>query len=555
MSASQSIADALLGVASDNSTADDVNALLQVCQIVATSMGLTWSIDPGMTQAQAAMTIKGQILRQFGRVSAVFALGTSRGYVLPDDPTPRFQQINAVRRFQQPIGISDTEDQNISTAAFELSHIALDFDAGQITFDRHQPAAQVASFEVSVDGISTQSGDPLADILGYQPDGDFVKRKRALDALAQLDFSKRKPYLLFTADVVRDGKRQDGTIVCWQKMRDASAYTISKRDVFAMIGLPDITVSNDSLLRTTEDLRVDPHFVQLVSFYDWLGPNDFLAFVDDQTRANTLYSFSVTGLQTRAPSSPFIFETPTSALYLSTAQADQVRQLISTDLQTFGKGADLDSVSPYPAISQVVYGDPSHGWILAGINVLASTRRGDSPDDTRKLSFIGSKATDLLALASAGKLSVPNDIGVIHTAVETAISSFGVSQTILAVLDGTGLTIFISGKDDPLGTTPSAASLQGSTGALAKILATVDPQTATLDPHVLASNLTTQTSPAKVAYLARPIVSRLGSAPAQMPSLSSILGDTAIDLTTYVGIDRLMQLLRSLYDFFPTSLT
>lgn len=553
----QRIADVLIGAVSDSATQDDISKFTDLCSQVATAMGLSWFIDSGVTPAQGAMILKGVVTGQFDRISAVCAIAAARGYILPDNPLPRFRQLNSSRRYGTPLGLSSLEDSQLEVATYELSKIATAYDAGTITFERHAPAAQVASFEVSVDGISQQSGDPLVDILGYQPDGDSVKRKRALDSLAKLDFSKRKPYMLFTADVIRDGKRQDGTIVCWQRMRDASGYSISKRDVFAMVDIPAVTYTNAALERSTTELKSVPEFMQAISFYDWLGSDGYLAFVDDQVRANTLYSYSVSGLQTKAPSSPYIFDVPTSALYLSTAQADQVRALIQQDIQRFGASSDQDSVSPYPAIAQVVYGDADQSWILAGCNVLASIRRGDSPDDTRRLSYIGSKASDVLALAAAGKLVVPSDTAAVHDAVQTSVSSFGVSQTVLSILDGTGLTIFISGKDDPLGfkgLTPDA--LQDATGGLAKILSAIDPQSATIDPHTLVSSLSSNAAgTGKTVYNSRYIQATLVTDQTQRPSLESVLGTDVIDLTTYIGISRLMQVIRSVYDFYPNSLT
>lgn len=551
------IADVMIGSISDSALPADIQQFITLCKDVSGGMGIDWSkVDSGgLSQAQFAMVIKGRVLDQLARASVVAAIGRSRGYLLPDDPLPRIEELNRSRRYGQPLQITQEEDDQLERAVYELSKIALAYDAGTLTFDRSSPAAQLAAFEVSVDGISRQSGDPLADILGYQPDGDFVKRKRALDALSLLDFSKRKPYLLFTADFIRDGRRQDGTVVCWQRMRDASAYTISRRDVFAMIDLPDVSLTNASLEASTAELRTNPEFIQVTSFYDWLGPDDYLAFVDLSTRPNTLYSYSLTGLQARSPGAPAVFDVPTQALYLSAAQIDQVREAIVDDLRRFGRDPDPDTASPYPAIARAVYGDDGQGWVLAGVNVLTSQRRGDGPDSIRRLTYVGARTSDVLSLASSGKLVVPADISTVHAAIDRSISAFGVSQTLLSVLDGTGTTVFISGKDDPTGLASTTSSaLQDATGGLAKVLSTIDPQSAVIDPHVLAAALSSPTGQgSKVVYSPRTIPAVAGAV--SRPSLESVLGDDPIDLTTYLGIARLMLLLRYLYDFFPASLT
>ncbi|HEU5118700.1 MAG TPA: hypothetical protein VFT74_19050 [Isosphaeraceae bacterium] len=554
----QQIADVLKGGVTESTPPQTITGFFQACSSMGSDLGVQWFIDTGVSSAQAANIVRSAVLERLNRGIEVAAIAASRGYLLPDSPLPRFEQINRNRQlFQQIQGVTPEEQTSLAKAVSDLVRVAIGYDDGSITFDRGQPAHQLASFEVSVDGISTQSGNALADILGYQPDADFVKRKRALDALARLDFSKRKPYLLFTADVITGGKRQNGTIVCWQRMRDASGYNVQKRDVFAIIDFPSISLSNELLERTTAELLADNDFRQVLSFYDWVHPGDVLAFVDDSTHSDTLYSYSVAGVQRRAPATGFIFDVPMSSLYLSAAQQDQVRAAIQRDMAAYSTSTDLDSVSPYPALSEVVYGDPGYGWMLAGCNVLAATRRGDSGDQVRAMSYVGSKASDILAAVGAGRISIPSDIGSVHSAVDAAIASYGVSQALLSVLDGVGLTMFSAGKDDPLGFKPTQESLEQATGGLAKILSAIDPQTASVDPHVLAAALASRTpSGTFPRYRAGQVFSSLlGKATVTPPSLDQIIGTDVIDLTTYDGIARLLQLLRTVYDFYPGSLT
>jgi hypothetical protein len=493
-------------------------------------------------------------MNAFSRASQVAIEAASHGFLLPDDPLPRLNQINDNRRLFDPLGITPAEDSELLVAATDLIRVAIARDTGKLSFQDHLPAAQLASFEVSLDGISKQTGDPLIDILGYQPDADFIKRKQALDSLAKLDFSKRKPYLLFTADVITGGRRQSGTMVCWTKMRDASGYSVSKRDVFSGIDFQASSVTAAAIQDTTRQLLLTPGFNQVLSFYDWITPDDVVAFVDVSSRPGTLYSYSISGLQSRAPMNSSFFDVPMSALYVSPAQADSIRALIMSDVQGLS-GSDVDSVSPYPAISQVVYGDPGYGWMLAGCNVLGSKRRGDPDDETRSLSYIGSKASAVLAEAAAGRMFVPNDIGLIHKAIDSGVSSYGISQTILSILDGTGVTLFASKKDDPLGFQPTQQSLESVSRGLAKILSAIDPQSAVLDPGVLATTLSTTSAASQQArYSATPVP---GSSTSSVPSEAALdlaFGPGVLDLTTYSGISRLMQIIRTVYDFYPGAL-
>lgn len=562
----QNLADLVKGGVDESSPAQTVTDFWRNCTAVANDLGVQWFIDSGVSSAQAANIVRGSVITRINRGVEVAAIGAARGYLLPNDPLPKIEAYNRYRRLFEALKVGSTrEHEAVAKAVTALVKIADAYDAGTITFDRTSPAAQVSSFDVSVDGMSSQSGNPLADILGYQPDGDFIKRKRAIDALARLDFSKRKTYMLFTADVITEGKRQNGTVVCWMKMRDASGYNIRKRDVFKIIDYPQINLSGEFLEKSTKELLSDRHFQQVLSFYDWVQPDDVYAFVDDATGSDTLYSYAVSGVQRRAPTNGFIFDVQMNALYLSSAQAEQVRMLIQQDLARFGLSNDIDSVSPYPALAQVVYGDPGYGWILAGCNVLASTRRGDTVDQTRAMSYIGSKSSVVLAAVSEGRMFVPADVNEIHRAVDDAVRSFGVSQTVLTVLDGAGVTMFSTGKDDPLGIKPTQESLERATGGLAKILAAIDPETASVDPKALAAALAVR-SPADEGprYASTQIRSDItvltldGSQPEQRvapPAIEQIIGQDIIDLTTYDGLARLMQLLRMIYDFYPGALS
>ncbi len=551
----QRIADVLKGGSLSTATKDVIQSFYSACLSVAAGLGVAWNPVTGATTLDIAYSIRSAVLNAFTRASEVAVEASGRGFLLPDDPLPRFQEINSNRRLFDGIGLSPEEDRDLLSASVDLIEVAVARDAGRISFLQHRPAAQLASFEISLDGISQQTGDPLVDILGYQPDADFIKRKQALETLAKLDFSKRKPYMLFTADVITGGRRQSGTIVCWIKMRDASGYTVTKRDVFAGIDFQPSSVSAAVAQDITRKLLSTPDFNQVLSFYDWVGPEDIVAFVDLSSQPGTLYSYSVSGIQSRAPANSSFFDTSMSALYLSPVQAEQARALIDADVQALSPGSDRDSVSPYPAISQVVYGDPGYGWILAGCNVLGSRRRGDSVDETRSFSYIGSKASAILAAAAAGRMFVPSDISLIHTAIDSGVASYGISQTVLSVLDGTGVTLFAARKDDPLGFQPTQQSLESVSRGLAKILSVIDPQTATLDPHALASSLSTTANSAQQPRYSTSIVPPSSSV--RIPdtdALDRAFGAGVLDLTTYAGISRLMQIIRTIYDFYPGAL-
>ena len=549
----QLIADVLKG--GDFSTADSstIRRFLSACISVATNLNVAWNTVAGGTVQSSINSVRSAVVNAFMRASEVSVDATAHGFLLPNDPMPRFSEINRDRRLFDGLGISNAESDDLLRSSIDLIKVAIAVDAGKINFLEHRPAAQLASFEVSLDGIVRQTGDPLVDILGYQPDADFIKRKQALESLSKLDFSKRKPYLLFTADVISAGKRSE-TIICWIKMRDASGYTISKRDVFSGIDFQPSTITAQQAQVMTQRLLADPDFRQVLSFYDWVQVDDIVGIIDQSSQPGTLYSYSVSGVQNRAPLNNSPFDTSLNSLYLSPAQAEMVRRLIAADASSLSS-TDDDSVSPYPALAQVVLGDSGYGWILAGCNMFGSKRRGDSDDETRSFSYIGSKASQILSAAAAGRLFIPTDLNSVHSAIDSGISSYGVSQTILSVLDGTGVTLFASKKDDPGGFQPTQQSLESVSRGLAKILSAIDPGSATIDPHTLAVNLSTHTSSGQQPRYSSTSLTSSGVQVPDVGTLDAVFGTGVIDLTTYSGISRLMQIIRTIYDFYPGALS
>lgn len=534
----QDIADCMKGGIGSDVPPTILGKFLDACRAAASDLDVEFFLDSGLNTYQAASTIRGAVLERISNIGEVIKIASSRGFVLPSSPFQTLEQINLRRRIFNPLVI-ELQDTLLEAAA-KLSRVTVEYNDGKISFER-KPAYQLTSYEVSVDGLVPQSGDALVDILGYQPDADFIKRKRALDSLAKLDFTKRKPYMLFTADY-------DGSVlIAWSKMPDASGYRVSKRDVFAGVKAPDSIVSNDEIMKQTKLLLEDDRVYQVLSFYDWLDHSDVMMYVDRTLNPDSLYSFRVSGVQKKAPGTPFIFDVPTSALFMSPALVDQVATAVRAEAQSFGRDPSL--ISPYPALAEAVYGDPSLGWMLAGCNTVAAIRRDDTRDFIRSLSFIGSTVDGLISAGRSGKLVVPSDIGTVSRSVEDSVAAFGISQTITAVLDGLGLTEFISGKDDAL--TAGAVGLDRSTSSLARVLSVIDPATATLDPKVLLSTLSNPIQNIKSKVTIKFAVARTSSG---IP-IEDVIGTEVIDLTTHEGIGRLVQILRTVYDFYPGALS
>lgn len=505
--------------------------------------------DDALEGANVARTA---ILQRADLIQQVKLEAASNGFILPDDPFPAFSQLNFLRSIFEPLSITDEQAAVLYETSISLSKVAKAREDGTVSFVRgSDPTHHITHFELSVDGFSGGSADALSAILGYQPDADELKRQRAQEALSRLDFSLRRPRPLFVADRIVDNRRT-GAVLCWRKMRDAAGYTVARRDVFVDETKATHLPARDSQERTDE-LLADPTVLQLLTFYGDLHPSDVVLFHDDSTVPDRVYSYVVSAYQNKAPISRNLFDVPVSQLYLSQAQVQQVRESILADAD--GKG--IDTISPYPALAQAAFGDSRHDWILAGSNVLASVRRGDGSEGTRRFSYLGARATDILDAVSAGLLVVPTDIVSIQEAVVGSLSAWGVSQTILAVLDGTGTTLYVAG-DDSVGFQATAVAVDASTDGLYRILSAIDPEMAVIDPQNIIANLSVPSrDPFDTVHRPRETPVRGGGTvgtPDVVPSIPTVsdIGTELIDLTTYEGISRLIRTIRFFYDFFPT---
>lgn len=534
----QDIADCMKGGVGPDASESIKGKLLRTCKSAATSLGAEFFIDAGLNTYQAAITIRGAVLELIDDIKHVVRIATARGFILPESPFEMLEQLNSNRRIFDAIGIQNPGV--LVSNASKLAAVTTAYNEGKVTFER-KPAYQLSSYEVSVDGLAPQSGDALVDILGYQPDADYIKRKRALDSLAKLDFTKRRPYILFTADY--DG----AVLIAWSRMHDASGYKITKRDVFSMVDFPVAILENDRLVAESKTLLTDDRVFQILSFYDWLDVDDVLMYIDRSLGPDSLFSFRISGLQRKAPGSPFIFDVPTTSLFMSPAIVDQITSAVNVEAERFNRDPAL--ISPYPALAEAIYGDPSLGWMLAGCNTVAAIRRNDAVDLIRSIGFVGSTVEGLISAGRSGRLVTPQDLNTVANGIEDSVASYGISQTIITVLDGLGLTEFISGKDNT--NVPSALTIDNVTSGLGRILSLIDPVTATLDTKLLISLFG---NPSQKPVGRSTVAMTIQKSTPGIP-LEEVIGAETIDLTTHEGIGRLVQIIRTVYDFYPGALT
>lgn len=570
--------DVLKGGISSLAHREQIEKFYSACTTVAMTLGVSWSSSPGLGTFEQAMVIRAAIISRIERSREVWSIARKIGRVIQPDPFPDLIGINRTRRLFEEPEISLNRSEQISLTAIAMSELSKNYDEGDEELNSVDSVIQIEHFQVSIDGLSPSGGDPLADILSYQPNEEITKIRRAFDSLGRLDFNKRKPYILFTADLIRDGIRS-GTFICWSKMKDAIGYAVKKRDVFYLDEFPEEVLANETFEMMTRDALSDPLFAQTVSLYDWVMPSDVVVYRDENIERDTLYSYTVQGIQDRAPCASDIFDVQLSPIRLSQSQVNSVRRLLSAEVSaSFISSASFDqngnpfaepgNISPYPAISQVIYGDPGFGWILAGCNVFRAQSQGASPERIRSMSYIGAQALGFDAINITefllqNEFHIPSDINSIHESVEASISSFGVSQTILSIIDGTGVGMFAASDSDPWWvmrrnwgrSLPLQEFLERISGVLSRVIAAIDPDNATIDPKGLAATLAANSIfssknryvPGQIPGVGGPVVS--------LNLIDSSIGESTIDLTTYEGISRLMRLIRAIYDFYPGSIS
>lgn len=540
-----SIADCLKGPPGASDT-EAMRKYLDACVAALETVGITYFLDTGTTRDRA-MGARNLMLDTIDSINAMRSEALGHGYLVPDDPFAAIEQLNVSRKLFAPVSISTSTASAYIESAKDLGRLFKSYDNGEIDFSIPKGGTgQISSFDMSVDGFGVGTGDALSDIIGYQPDADMIKRKKAVDALSALDFKRRRPKMLFVADV---DDRRTSAIVCWRRMRDASGYKITARNVFTNESFSSSYTSVD-LIESMGSLPID----EALSFYDDATRDDVVAVQVEGLQKDILYSFTVEGTQTSSGGGRTMFQVPTSPVYLSQVQMDQLIQSLSSDAEALGQ-QNSDSVSPYPALSQILYGDSRYDWVLAAMNFMTGRSRGERDDEVRSASYLGARISWIQDRLARGLVVAPDDITTIVRGVEASISSFGISQTILDVIDATGVGLFISSKDDPSGFQESLVAVDIATGGLAKILASIDPEAATLDPAVLVANLSATSGNSTLPqYRAReilPITVMMigGKAAGKRPlTVAELIGSDVIDLTTYEGISRLMRAIRVFYD-------
>lgn len=558
-SIAQDIADVMLNPPGDEQDSPEMQAYAQAGRRAIAFLGVDVFIDSG-TAKDHAYYLRNVLFELIGKVNSFVSRAKAAGFAPPSNPYAELAILNVGRQLFVPISASATDVSDIVFNVRKFNELIAAEEAGELSLEK-SASAQLSSITFSVDGLE-QAGDAASSVMSFVPDADQIKRQRALDALAALDFTKRTPRVMFTAEYAPDGITR-GAIVGWRKIADASGYTVKRHDVMnnedrvTTLSAADVAASYESVRDYVAE--------RVLSFYGKIDPALVVAFLDRDLLPDTYYVYRVSAYQTVASDKNFIFNVARSPAVLSVGQISSIGDEINRSEGLKTLKLSVDDVSPYPAISSKIYGDRRFDWILSALNVLAAVERKETVERIRSFSYLGSSFSFISSEVTKGNFFLPKDMSEVVAKVRAAVVSFGVSQVVTEILDKTGTLFFFGDKDVSSDDRFERAGtgLESDAGLLAGILAAIDPETATLDPRSLATNIQRPVSLVggkKAAGISAPVeVSILGESELTTDVISDDSAQFAqfvdetglIDLTTFEGISAFMQTIRVFFDFNP----
>lgn len=461
-----------------------------------------------------------EIVQRIRDCSDMYFRATAAGLFFSEDPIQTISSLNRDRTVLQPIQQGDYA--GVMDALSALCQMVDAEAAGTLSLSGGRP--QIGGASISFEGLQ---GIPSSIF-----SADSLKKQQALDSLKALDFTKRRPKLLFVAE--RNAETFD-IVVGWRKMRDATSYDIELDDIVAGV----------SRIASVQSLKLEAPDQPAVSFYrekmahiigSLVPEKDIALYRFASVSRDTVYSVSITPKQVTTTSKSLLFKMPMRKLILT----DEQLGIIESEIREFVRfsGAGIDSITPYPFISDVVYGSRRFGWVLAGINLLSSFERNEQSTIVRSYSYIGAKFSEIRNRITSGNFYIPSDISAAERNLNNSFLEHGLSSTLTEILEKCGMLLFFDdreGFDTPALSIGITDALR-ETGVLAAILGTIDPVTATVSPTDIYSRLRSRIEEARFTRSSVSLQSLL-----TVPRLDTT--DESIDILSYDGITRLMNVI------------
>jgi hypothetical protein len=522
-----------------------------------------------------ALKARSNLMGLTNEISAFATRAKNAGFDPPDNPFAEIARLQTLRNrtnVRVPVSAQEADDliYNIQVYLYFLeaeSQKAIDLDQGGVV-----NVAQLNHIRLSFSGLGG-SGDAAKDLMRLLPNGDEIKKEKARAALSVLDFGKRIPHVIFTADY---SPNQDtasvGTLIGFKKIPDASGYIIKRHSVLTGDDV-EFEITNEQL-KTMNDTFMDYARTYVLTFYDKLDPSSVHLFLDKNPPVHDFFSYTIQAWQLRKNSTSSIIPLDYTVVNFTPA----LKNTIVTKIKQLEPGAvtaggtvdpNQETISPWPVFAQVLQGDSSLDWILAGINCLASAERKDARSITRQYSYLNADTSFLFSQ----KFVQFKSADAVKKAVVDSIQAYGVQQTIESLMEETGILYWFDGRDTREDEHfDRAGSLDQNTSNLFGILASaVDPESATIDLRIMASNLAnllgmkelgtnvrlaqalknTTSKPNEIDVIDPDNPNKDAESGVQFISQLGKLDDSVVDLTTFDGISKLMRTIRIMSDFGP----
>jgi len=424
-------------------------------------------------------------------------------------------------------------------------------------------SAQISSYSFLLNGYDLPTNDGQNDLQNFLPDVNKIVSSKIAESINTLDFKNRIPKILFVLKYEVNGIFR-GAIVGWKIIHDASSYTLKRRDVF-LNKVKEFEYSNESLV--AEYNSVKQYVLDWVlSFYNQYDEDMIWAVLDGSAEKDRQYSYTLVAHQNLRTDKNFIFNVDVSKLTISRLQLNdivsEIKDYVATTVAQRVKGVTENDISPYPFLSKKFYGHDKFDWIIAAMNVKAAMARGDSQSEIKNYSYVGANIEFLNSKIIDNTMLIPNNIDQVLENVKESIITYGLSQTLIEIIEFTGLNFFFGGKETINISAASSNMFSGlDLGPMEEVLSAIDPETATVDVESLISNLlvatkgSNQSSSAAASPSEIDVPQQLDDSTQANESFDLItkfdLSKEALDLATFEGISDFVRLIRLFFDFSP----
>lgn len=420
--------------------------------------------------------------------------------------------------------------------------------------------SQISSYKLNLTPYKNSTGNIAVDLMSYLPNIDLIKRKRFRDSLAFLDFSKRKPEIVFTLSY-EPFEKEKGVIVAWKKIIDSSGFILKRKNIFTEDVVERVFTS---LSLEDVDEKIKNYIIRWVGeYYKNLDINDLNFILDEDIEKNQYYKYSLISYQNVKTKSDSVFNTEIVQMNFSSAQLKQVEKNILDKIKTSfteNNDFDVDDLSPYPFLSDIFYGTDKFDWILAAVNTKLLIELNYSSSDVRKSTYIGARFSFIKNLIEQNIFYRPESITTVQNNITESIKTFGIAQTLQDVIENLGLYMYFGAKENYGQRTFKKASATVEDiefTSLDKILASIDPATSTVDIKNLLYNISLTFGEGESIddVLSEPKEITVQDsndvvADGRFQFVSNLTEEeTVLDLMTFDGISKFFKIIRLFFDF------